>query len=87
MEVLMSGNVVDLRVADRVVDEALVAEVERLLTLVKAGELKNLLLCGFYTDGSLYTYAPATDDVWRDLAGLDRLRHCVHRMIDEANEC
>ena len=79
----MSVNVVDLRVAGPEADERLIFELEGLLAMAQSGELRSLMLCGFCADRALITYISGSDDRWRDLGAVERLKHRIHCLLDE----
>ena len=67
------------RLADRqvVVDVNLVEALEVYLEQAKRGEISSFMVFGFLQDKSTISYSSATDDVWRDVAALENLKHRI----------
>ena len=73
------------RLADHrvLVDEDLVAGLEFILSKAKRGEFASLSCFGMLRDGGCHTYFSATDDVFRDMAMLERLKHRMQVNMDD----
>ena len=74
-----------VRLADRrvVVDEDMLAALVEVLGQVERGEFVSFCYFGFLRDGSSQTFYSASDDTFRDMALLERLRFRMLRGFEE----
>lgn len=76
------GAVVSLAERRVVVDEDIIVALEQVLECARRGEYTSVFYFGFLQDGSSQTFYSASNDRFRDLALIERLKQRMLNGLD-----